>query len=378
MQRMIFYLNLLRYHVTRPTYLEIDSHALQHNVQRVKACCNGQKLIAMVKANAYGCGLTSVVPILENEVHALGVACLEEATVVRRLTQAPCILFQGIFSAEELHQVLALNLQCVIHHPLQLNWLLNTPLLKPLRVWVKVNTGMQRLGFEPSEVYDVLTALNDCQWVEKEIGLISHMASADEPQNPQNQTQLDAFNSLQVPTHLTLTRSSANSAMILSRPADLFDAVRPGIMLYGVSPFADKKGIDLGLKPVMRFISALSVIHTYAPNKPIGYGGVWKSDQPTRIGVVAAGYGDGYPRHIAENTPIWINGHRAPIVGHVSMDMLSVDLTKIPMASIGDRVELWGEHISVEEVAKKAGTIAYELVCQVSSRVRENTHLISC
>jgi len=364
--------------VARPTYLEIDANALCHNISRVKSYCKGkQEIIAMVKANAYGCGISAVIPIIEGKVDALGVACLEEASVVRKLTHCPCILFQGIFSAEELHQVVSLNLECVIHHQLQLKWLLSTPLLKPIRVWVKVNTGMQRLGFEPHEVREVLSALNDCPWVDEKLSLMSHMACADEPLHPMNQAQLELFKTLTW-TDFTLRRSIANSAMILSKSNELYDVVRPGIMLYGVSPFTDQSAFELDLRPAMHFISAISVIHTYPPNRPVGYGGKWKSKKEARIGVVPVGYGDGYPRHIALNTPVWINGQLAPIVGNVSMDMLTVDLTDMTHVCVGDRVELWGSNLPVEEIARKAGTIAYELICQVSPRVRENTHLISC
>ncbi len=361
--------------MARPTYIEIDANALRHNVARIKAYCPQQKVIAMVKANAYGCGLTFVVPVLDTSVDAFGVACLEEAIALRKLTDNECILFQGVFSSDELHHVVSLQLQCVIHHALQLEWLLKTPLKKPIRVWVKVNTGMQRLGFSSDEALNVLRALNQCGWVDKNIGLMTHIACADDPTNLQNQQQFDAFAYLDgLPV---MMRSIANSAVILSRPDQLGDIVRPGVMLYGVSPFADKEASAFDLKPVMRFISAISVIHDCPTETQVGYGGSWKSARPSRIGVVAVGYGDGYPRHIAPNTPTWINGHLVPIVGRVSMDMLTVDLTDYPDINIGDQVELWGHHLPVEVIARAAGTIAYELICQVSPRVRERARVIS-
>ncbi len=362
--------------MTRPTHFQIDTFALQHNVARVKACCPQKKIIAMVKANAYGCGLSLVLPALLGKVDAFGVACLEEAMALRLLSRSECILFQGVFSPDELHYVASEQLQCVVHHVSQLQWIINTPLSQLIRVWVKVNTGMQRLGFWPDDVRDVLSALNDCPWVDKNIGLMTHLACADEPENPQNQAQVDAFSHLVLPA-MTLTRSIANSAVILSRPEWSEDVVRPGIMLYGISPFADRDARALDLKPVMRFVSAVSVIRVCPPHLRVGYGGTWQSNRPSRVGVVPVGYGDGYPRHIAPLTPTWVNGMIAPIVGRISMDMLTIDLTDCPGVEVGDQVELWGPEIPVETIARSAGTIAYELICQVSPRARDRARVIS-
>lgn len=357
----------------RPTFIEIDRKALVHNVQQVRLLCPSKHVYAMVKANAYGCGIEAVVPILDPHVDAFGVACLEEATRLREYSKRPCILFQGVFTQAELLQVSLLNLDCVIHHQEQLRWLLATPLERVLRVWVKVNTGMNRLGFEIDEVSAVIKALSACPWVDKKIGLMSHMACADEVSNPTNLVQLDTFQSISLSDKLP--RSLANSAAIITMPDTHFDVVRPGLMLYGASPIKDKTATELNLKPVMNFISTLTVIHDFPAGRSIGYSGTWKTTRPTRIGVVAVGYGDGYPRHIAVGTPVWLNGKRLPIVGRVSMDMLTIDLTDAPEASLGDRVELWGQHLPVEEIAQCAGTIAYELLTQVSSRVREKIHL---
>ena len=355
--------------MSRPTYLSIDSAALLSNVLHVKRLSNNKKIIAMVKANAYGCGLSLVAPILEPLVDAFGVACLEEALAVRKLNiVCDCILFQGIFSPEELSVVVDLNLQLVIHQPIQLKWLLSKHLPTKIKVWVKVDTGMHRLGFAIDEVIDVISALKSCSWVDDCIGLITHLASSDELNNPSNKLQLDRFNALYIP-YDNITRSIANSAAIISIPEARADAVRPGIMLYGVSPFANKTGQELGLIPVSRFMSSITTIHHYKAHESIGYGGTWQSDRPSKIGVVPVGYGDGYPRHIKNGTPTWVKDKIAPIVGRVSMDMLTIDLTHHPDVKIGDSVELWGQNIPVEVVAKSAGTIAYELLCQVSGRV---------
>ena len=355
--------------MSRPTTIHIDSTALLHNVGRVKQCAPGKKIIAMVKANAYGCGLSSVLPVLDGQVDAFGVACIEEAMTLRALgSRSDCVLFQGVFSADELHVVASQRFQCVVHQMRQLQWILNTPLATKIKVWVKVNSGMHRLGFAPEDVADVINALRACPWVDDELGLMTHLACADEPDKPCNQQQLQLFNHLELPS-ANMTRSIANSAAILALPETHADVVRPGIMLYGVSPFSNQVGTDLGLIPVIRLLSAVSTIHHYPPYARIGYGGTWQSDQPTIIGVIPIGYGDGYPRHIAACTPTWINGFIAPIVGRVSMDMLMINLTNCPGVREGDSVELWGRHIPVETIAKSAGTIAYELMCQLSARV---------
>ncbi|CEK10204.1 alanine racemase [Legionella hackeliae] len=357
--------------MARPTRVQIDATALLHNLNFIKRRALNSKVIAMVKANAYGCGLSAVVPVLEGQVYAFGVACLEEAMAIRALgVRSDCVLFQGIFSPDELYAAASHKLQCVIHQPHQLQWLLSTPLSNKIKIWVKVNTGMHRLGFDPQEVYGVMDALRTCPWVDSEIGLMTHLACADEPENPSNQNQLRIFRELDLPD-TQLIKSISNSAAILALPDTHADVVRPGIMLYGVSPFSHQIGQELGLMPVMRFVSAISALHHYPANARIGYGGTWQTSRPSIIGVVAVGYGDGYPRHIAENTPVWVNGTHAPIVGRVSMDMLTVDLTHCPGVKIGDAVELWGQHIPVESIALSAGTIAYELLCQFSPRVQQ-------
>lgn len=356
--------------MARPTRILIDAHALLHNVNRVKHHAPNKKIIAMVKANAYGCGLALVLPILDEHVDAFGVASLEEALILRGLgCERDCILFQGIFSADELPRVSAHNLQCVIHQARQLDWLLETPLPTKIKIWVKVDTGMHRLGFDPKDVPAVMQALQSCPWVDENIGLMTHLACADEPTQPSNHAQLQKFDAM--PNFgVNIAYSMANSAAIMALPEMHADVVRPGLMLYGVSPFPNQTSRELNLLPVMRFVSAISAIHHYPPHSPVGYGGSWQSDKASIIGVVAAGYGDGYPRHIAANTLVWVNGFTVPVVGRVSMDMLTVDLTSCPNVSIGDAVELWGQNVPIETVAKSAGMIPYELLCHVSARVR--------
>lgn len=367
--------------MARPTRIEVDADALRHNVMRVKHYAPGRKIIAMVKANAYGCGVSSVVPALDAHVDAFGVACLEEARVLRKLTSRPCVLLQGVFQQSELFDLADADFEPVVHQLEQLTWILDTPLPQAIRVWVKVDTGMHRLGFDIETAKKAIEALTACPWVDDNLGVMTHLASADEPQNPQNKAQLELFNQLELSDSL-FERSISNSAAILSCPEALADVVRPGIMLYGVSPFLDPAPEHtaslLDLKPVMQFVSEITAIHTYASGARVGYGGTWEAKRTSRIGVVAVGYGDGYPRHVAPGTPVFINGQYVPVVGRVSMDMLTVDLTDFEAANIqlGTRVELWGTHLPVERIARAADTIGYELICQISPRVRAKAVII--
>lgn len=355
--------------MSRPTQIRIDSSALLHNVACIKRHAPAQKLIAMVKANAYGCGLSKVVPVLEGQVDAFGVACLEEAFVIRALgMKTPCVLFQGVFNPEELLIVSEQQFTCVIHQKQQVEWLINTPLNNPISIWIKVNTGMNRLGFNPDDLPEVMEALRHCPWINKDIGLMTHLACADQPERLENKNQISLFQSI----HLEgiQQRSIANSAAIMAFPETHKDVVRAGIMLYGASPFPDQTAISLGLRPVMHFESAVSAIHYNSIPVSVGYSATWSTDKPSIIGIVPVGYGDGYPRHIANKTPVWINGREIPIIGRVSMDMMAIDLTEHPQVTIGDPVELWGTHIPVERIAAAANTIAYEILCQTTQRSR--------
>ncbi|CAM3036622.1 alanine racemase [Legionella worsleiensis] len=357
--------------MSRPTRLVIEPSALLHNLAQIRRFAPNKKIIAMVKANAYGCGIKSIIPPLEGQVDAFGVACLEEALAIKRMgSQTPCILFQGVFSPDELLVVAQNRLECVLHQPHQLEWLINTPLPNPIKLWVKVNTGMHRLGFKIGELGNVISALQSCSWVDQDIGLMTHLACADEINRQENEQQISLFEQIKLSGFSK--RSIANSAAIISFPQTHHDFIRPGIMLYGVSPFAHQTAPELGLKPVMCFMSAITAIHHLPPNAQVGYGGTWKSDKPSVIGIVAAGYGDGYPRHISSGTPVWVRGREVTVVGRVSMDMITVNLTAHPDVVVGDSVELWGNHILVERIAQAAGTIGYELLCQISERVRHD------
>ncbi len=355
--------------MTRPTFLDINEDALLSNLQAIKKYVPSQKIIAMVKANAYGCGINKVVPKLVHDVYAFGVACIEEALTIKDIdSSASCILFEGVFSKEELELVYQHNFQLIIHQQRQLDWLLQSPSDVKVKVWVKFNTGMHRLGFLEEEVDEVMQKLYACAWVDKPIGMLSHFACAEDTNNENNFKQLSKFYKI---THgyENIICSMANSAAIVGLQGSQLDVVRPGLMLYGVSPFKDKSANDLGLKPVMRFVSKVTEIHDYKAHTPIGYSGIWQSDKPSRIGVVPVGYADGYPRVVNSSAKVWVAGDIVPIVGRISMDMLTIDLTTCKNVQIGDEVELWGQHISVEEVAEASGTIGHEIIVRIGGRV---------
>ncbi|NCX96803.1 MAG: alanine racemase [Chitinophagia bacterium] len=355
--------------MTRPTCLYIKEDALLNNLEVIKKCAPNSKIIAMVKANAYGCGVRKVVPILKPNIFAFGVACIEEALEIRDIdATANCILFEGVFSKQELDLAYLHNMQIVIHQQRQLDWLLECPSNEKIRVWVKFNTGMHRLGFLEEEVSDIMQKLYDCPWVDKPIGMMSHFASADDVDNINNIKQVDRF--LRITNNYdAIMLSMANSAAILALPNSHFDVVRPGLMLYGVSPLTDKSADELGLEPVMRFVSEVTEIHNYDAFSAIGYSGTWYSDKPSRIGVVPVGYADGYPRLINTAAKVWVAGNIVPIVGRISMDMLTIDLTTCKNVQIGEEVELWGQYISVNDVANTAGTIGHEVIARIGDRV---------
>lgn len=355
--------------MARPTRLIIDRQALIHNLNRVKQLAPGRQVIAMVKANAYGCGIEQVVPVFDGAVDAFGVACIEEAEAIRQLgSLSEIILFQGIFEPNELAQALRADLTLVLHHEQQLHWLVAHSIPSPRKLWVKVNTGMNRLGFPPSDVGLLLKRLKSV-FPQCKIGLMTHFACADDQHHPQNNQQTERFQHLMRTLEVDLF-SAANSALIFNCPQLHLDVVRPGIMLYGISPFADHCAYQLGLKPVMRLVSAISSIQTVAPGDSIGYGASWTCHKPGRIAVVPVGYGDGYPRHLNQDARVYFHQREVAVCGRVSMDMLTIDISDCPEAQLNDTVELWGEHMPIERVAQASGTIAYELAVQVSNRTR--------
>lgn len=341
--------------------------ALQHNLACVKKLAKGAAVQVMVKANAYGHGLLVVANAL-SQADAFGVATLEEALELRKNgIVKPIVLMAGFFDPEELPLILQHDLTIVIHEFYQLQMLEQARPNKPISIWLKVDSGMHRLGFPPHEIAALYSRLSQQPWIKKPFGWMTHLADADNPANNTTLAQLACFTN--TVGHLPGAKSIANSAAIVSWPQTHADWVRPGIMLYGVSPLIDDMGSHLGLKPVMTLSTQLIAIHSLKCGDAVGYGGTWVCPQDMPVGVAAIGYGDGYPRHAQNGTPVLVNGYPCQLAGRVSMDMITIDLRNAPTAKIGDRVTLWGENLPIEYVARKAQTIPYELFCNLTSRV---------
>ncbi|WP_437882671.1 alanine racemase [Pseudomonas sp. LRF_L74] len=351
----------------RPLVAVVDLAAIRHNYAIAKRCAPGRQAFAVVKANAYGHGVREVVTTLHDEVDGFAVASLEEAAEVRALhASARLLLLEGCFSASELPIAAQLGLDIVVQGEEQLAALLAADLPRPINVWIKADTGMHRLGFSADGVRAAHARLRAAPQV-AELNLISHFACADERGHWLNEQQIGEFLGL-LGLDFDL-RSLANSAAVVTLPAAHLDWIRPGIMLYGATPLLDMTAAELGLKPAMSLMAEIIAIHDVAEGDSIGYGAGWTARRPSRIGTLSCGYADGYPRQAPAGTPAWLHGQRVPLAGRVSMDMLTVDLSDVPLAQVGDAVELWGANLPVDEVARAAGTIGYELLSKVTARV---------
>jgi alanine racemase len=345
----------------RPIRARIDSAALRHNLSAAKRLAPRSRVWAVVKANAYGHGLARAARSLAAD--GLGLIEIEAALELRRAGEKrPILLMQGFYSPQELEPIARHGLTTVVHDVEQLAMLEKARVSAKVPVYLKLNTGMNRLGFAEGEVRDAIARLQRCAG---DITLMSHFADADGKRGVK--WQADRFQNMS--SGLSLPRSLANSAAILRYPETHADWVRPGIMLYGCSPFPDESAKQLGLKPVMTLSSELIAVRDLRPGDSVGYGCTFTASEPMRVGVVACGYADGYPRHAPLGTPILVCGKRTRTVGRVAMDMLFADLTGIPEAAVGSPVTLWGEGLSADEVAASAGTVSYELLCALSPRV---------
>jgi len=357
----------------RSATISINFSALQHNFQQVKKLATGSKIMPVIKANAYGHGLLQAADCL-TDADGFAVAQLDEAIALREHgIEKPITVFQGFLNAEQLDLIFKFNLCPAISQQWQLDLLEQIDSETLIDVWLKINTGMGRLGFQLADVNKSFNRLKMNSKV-NQLGLMMHFANADEPAHISNQTQSDEFlkTVADCKRHnqgLEMITSAANSAAILanllpvSNESPGQDWLRPGIMLYGSSPFADKTAADLELKPVMSLQATLIAINQLKKMQSVGYGNAWICPENMPVGIVNIGYGDGYPRH-AVDAPIAVNGQRCRIIGRVSMDSIAVDLRDIK-CRCGDPVECWGEQISVDEVAASAQTIAYELLCNV-------------
>lgn len=350
----------------RPTLARIDLDALRHNYHRACEKAGSARPMAVVKADGYGHGIAAVARALAKHAPCYAVACLEEAEAVRvaGLSQ-PVVLLEGVHSREDLSVCRQQDFEPVLHSPQQLQWLEGT--VSPPVIWLKLNTGMNRLGFPAASLPALMGRLKSMPQVRIK-GLMTHYACADDLSSTGTDAQNAAFIAA-AEGYPELLLSAGNSAAHFRPRNPLFDWTRPGIMLYGATPIVGLSAADLGLKPVMSLESELIAVRDLEPGMTVGYGDSWRADKPTRMGIVAIGYGDGYPRHAGTDTPAAVNGQRIRLIGRVSMDMLAVDLNPAPDAAVGDRVELWGGQVSVDEVAASAGTIGYELLTGVTARV---------
>jgi alanine racemase len=353
---------MVEWRAMRPIRVRIDSAALRHNLAAAKRRAPSSRIWAVVKANAYGHGLARAARALSG-ADGLALIELEAALELRRAGERrPVLLLQGFFSPQELEPIAAHGIAVVVHGPEQLAMLEKTRLPKKLAVYAKVNTGMNRLGFQEKDFRAALERLQRCAG---EVTLMTHFADSDGKRGVR--WQLERFEA--ATTGVDLARSLANSAALLRYPESHKDWVRPGIMLYGCSPFADESAEALGLEPAMTLASELIAVRDLRPGDSVGYGCTYAADTPMRIGIVACGYADGYPRHAPTGTPILVCGKRTRTLGRVAMDMLFADLTGIPEAAAGSPATLWGEGLSADEVAASAGTVSYELLCALSPRV---------
>jgi alanine racemase len=348
----------------RPIRATFDLAALTHNLGVARAHAANARIWAVVKANAYGHGLLRAARALA-AADGFALLDLDEAVRLRDAgVHKPILLFEGFFAPADLATAAAHALWPVVHSREQIAMLESARLPAPLPVFLKVNTGMNRLGIGVGEVRPCVERLEASGNVAA-ITLMTHFADADGPSGVAD--QLARFES--AVGGLALPRSLANSAALLRFPQTAADWVRPGIMLYGCSPFPDETAQALGLAPVMTLAAELIAVRPLARGDSVGYGGTFTAERAMRIGVVACGYADGYPRHAPTGTPVLVAGKRTRTVGRVSMDMITVDLEGIPEAGIGTPVTLWGEGLSCDEVAAAAGTVSYELLCALASRV---------
>jgi alanine racemase len=354
--------------VTPMVSVTIDTGALRHNLQVIRRLAPNSRVMAVIKANAYGHGLIAVARALD-AADAFAVARVDEGLVLREAgIKAPILLLEGVFDREQLDAAAAAQFELVVHTPEQIELLEAASPGVQFKVWLKLNSGMNRLGFKGEAFRSAHAALSQASAVKPPVHLITHLASADMPELPTTAEQLMVFAA--ATRALVGERSVGSSAALIGFPDSRADWVRPGLLLYGVSPFRGSTGADHGLRPVMTLSSRVIAVKDLEVGDQVGYGGDWTATRPTRLAIVAIGYGDGYPRGASSGTPVLVNGEHAALAGRVSMDMIAIDVTDVQRPpKMGDPVVLWGEGLPVEEVAIWAETIPYTLLCGISQRV---------
>ncbi|UJJ33021.1 alanine racemase [Halopseudomonas maritima] len=347
----------------RPAHALIDLSALRHNYQLAKSL-SGCRAFAVIKANAYGHGAVRCAEALQGSADAFAVACIEEALELRAAgIRQPILLLEGWFEAEELPLLAEHDLWAVLHHEEQLLQLQEATLSRPLHIWLKLDSGMHRVGFSPDEYASVWQRLATLPQVAS-LSKITHFSRADEPETGRTEQQLATFAA--ATAGLEGAASLCNSPGILAWPQAHHDWLRPGIMLYGATPFEFAQENAAKLRPVMQLTSRIIAVRELPAGEPIGYGSRFITPRSTRVGVVAMGYADGYPRHAKDGTPVLVDGQRTRLIGRVSMDMLTVDLTDLPASGLGSAVTLWGDGLNASEVARWADSIPYQLFCNLN------------
>ena len=371
--------------MARPTKALISKSAIIHNFNVVQQFAPHSKNLAVVKANAYGHGSVVVANILSPYVNAFGVSCIEEALEIRAAgVDKPILLLEGVFSKDEIAVAAENNFWIMISNQQQACWLIDSTISKAINVWLKIDTGMHRLGLIPDDVTEVYTKLYNSKNVNEGIVLATHFSSADEQDNDDTSIQIQRFKQVESSLHnhlnndVNIPRSLANSAAIMAWPDSRLEWNRPGFMLYGNSPLDSDANTtanseastdtSLALKPAMTMQSEIISIRTIESGESVGYNKVWTAKRQSKIATVAIGYGDGYPQSAQSGTPTLVNGVIAPLAGKVSMDMVTIDVTDISSVSVGDTVILWGDGLSVNEVAKHANTTGYEILARLPNR----------
>ncbi|MDD3370834.1 MAG: alanine racemase [Alphaproteobacteria bacterium] len=356
--------------MARKTVCILSTSNLLHNLEVIKSKAPKSKIMAMVKANGYGHGIRSVGLRLEGHVDAMGVASIDEAMSLRKVgVSTPITLIEGVYTPEEFALAAELGFSIVFHSQYQIDWLSGAKLPGKLQAWLKVNTGMGRLGFRPGEEAEAAyIKLSQNQSIEQPVGIVSHFACADEPEHPMNAKQTAAFRAFA--DGKPGPKSLCNSPAIFAFPDLHYDWVRPGLALYGASPLANRSAESLNLKPVMTFLTDLIAIQNFRQGDSVGYGASFVCPEDMPVGIVAVGYGDGYPRIVRSGASVLIGGARCPVLGRVAMDMAAVDLRPYAQASVGDKVTLWGEGLPVEDLAEYCDRLSYDLLTGVQYRVR--------
>jgi alanine racemase len=353
--------------VTQLVRAIVDTRALKKNLETVRRLAPRSRVMAVVKANAYGHGLVPTALALA-DADGFAVARLEEGTALRRAgLRHPLLLLEGVLDEAQLYEAAHQDFDVVVHSRDQIDLLARYAGRYHFRVWVKVDTGMNRLGFRIEDFPEAWRRITQLASVAPGTRVMTHLADADVREDPKTAQQLAAFRD--AIAGVEAETSIANSAGLLGWPETHGAWIRPGLLLYGISPISGSHGTDLGLTPAMTLVTRVIAVREVKVGESVGYGSTWIAKRPTSVAIAAAGYGDGYPRNVAPGTAVLIHGSPRPLVGRVSMDMMAVDITDSPQVKVGDEVVLWGPGLPVEDVAAQAGTIPYELICGVSQRV---------